>query len=52
MGAHRVFISLAHVISLRGGAFRQAPMIPRNSAMKDSRTIWGRKGNGNGKYYR
>jgi hypothetical protein len=37
--AHRVFISLAHVISLRGGAFRQAPIIPRKSATRDSKTI-------------
>jgi hypothetical protein len=37
--AHRVFISLAHVISLRGGAFKQAPIIPRKSATRDSNTI-------------
>jgi hypothetical protein len=37
--AHRVFISLAHVISLRAGAFKQAPMIPRISATRDSKTI-------------
>jgi hypothetical protein len=37
--AYRVLISLAHVISLRGGAFRQAPMIPRKSATRDSKTI-------------
>jgi len=38
--AHLVFISQAHVISLRAGALRQTPMIPRNSARGDSRTIW------------
>src|SRR6266702_1472014 len=38
--AHLDFISLTHVISLTAGAWRQAPMIPRNSARSDSRTIW------------
>lgn len=46
VNAHRVFILLTHIISFSGGPFKQAPgpMIPRNSATKESTTIWRRKG--------
>lgn len=39
--AYRFLISLAHVISFKGGAFNEAPKMPKTRATRVSMMIWG-----------